>query len=109
MYDDADVIQNPYLYAQSRKPRALKCRPLGHAWDDKEVEELGGGWQKITLGCLRCGAERKTSIYPDGRRTNRYVYADGYLRKGCGGPSKEANSAFWTVMLQNIADKSKSH
>lgn len=62
----------------------LKCRSLGHAWEP-ELSVLTTVDRRqafeVTLGCVRCGTERRDYIYTtDGERAKRgYTYVPGYL------------------------------
>jgi hypothetical protein len=77
----------------------LKCRTIGHAWDDYDADESNPRLVVQILCCLRCGALKKTKIITVGKLKGHYDgkpytrHADGYLNKGAGRPMNAADRA----------------
>jgi hypothetical protein len=58
----------------------LRCRTLGHAWDDFIPHGVRPRWGHLqTWRCVRCGTERHDVINAIGTLGQRhYVYPEGY-------------------------------
>lgn len=58
-----------------------ECKTLGHAWDEYNPRDGGGGatrW-RLTLRCSRCSTTRHDDLDARGEVVSRqYAYPDGY-------------------------------
>lgn len=77
-------------FIQSLPDAYLKCRRLGHAWDDDTVDLVKGQYV-VTVVCSRCdnvGVERlRRNGSVAKKRSSRYP--SGYLAKGIGPVSRD--------------------
>ena len=67
------------LVSRDHRSEFLRCRTLGHQWDDIPVTDRTGFGEQLWMRCLRCATERHDGIDTGGRLTyRRYVYPLGY-------------------------------
>ena len=59
----------------------MRCRTLGHQWDDIPAEKAGAFGDPLWCRCLRCATVRIDEIGGGGKLIKRkYNYPDGYQR-----------------------------
>lgn len=57
----------------------VRCRKLGHQWDELGWQRLSDRSDGVALRCLRCASERFDAYDAVGWKVGRrYRYADGY-------------------------------
>jgi len=70
----------------------MRCRTLGHQWDDIPAEKKGTFGDPLWCRCLRCATVRMDEIGGGGKLIKRkYQYPDGYQRAwttDAGNPSR---------------------
>jgi hypothetical protein len=87
-------------------PAYLRCRTLGHAWDDFIPHGVRPRWGELqTWRCVRCGTERHDTINALGALgQRRYVYPEGYqLAADEPRPSRDALRIELGRMLQRAS------
>jgi len=81
----------------------LRCRTLGHQWDDIPAEKAGAFGDPLWCRCLRCAMVRIDEIGGGGKLVyRRYVRPDGYQRAFTDeGQSAPTRSAFREMLLMD--------
>lgn len=90
----------------------LQCRLWGHAWDHTLTVMSRVGRKlayELHLTCLRCGGERRDTVYQGVAEKRSYSYADGYLieggQKAWGGRSTFHANANDTLLARLVTRK----
>ena len=52
----------------------IRCRAIGHSWDDYDSNWVPQYGEPITVRCERCGSERRDSVDVHGELLSRHYY-----------------------------------
>lgn len=85
------------------KPEYVRCRTLGHAWDDIPVTRPPEFGAAIDLRCIHCYTVRRdiVSRYSGRLISRQYTYPDEYKDSGDDRPGRNDYRVQWLGLLSD--------
>jgi hypothetical protein len=86
----------------------VRCRTYNHAWDEFYPTDMAPpafGW-RLSLRCIRCGAERHDLIDRKGSvMARRYIHPEGYLEKKAPGTDPWKRSDYRDALFERLRER----